>query len=78
MPFFKSEDDLDLFYTDEGAGLPVIGLAGLTRNTADFDHVAPHLPVRLIRMDYRALLAGSYNSDDRPIPTDHARDSPCG
>lgn len=53
MPFFKSEDDLDLFYSDLGEGLPVIALAGLTRNSADFDHVAPHLPVRLICMDYR-------------------------
>lgn len=53
MPFFKSDDDLDLFYTDEGDGLPVIALAGLTRNVADFEYVAPHLPVRLIRMDYR-------------------------
>lgn len=42
-----------MFYSDVGEGLPVIALAGLTRNSADFDHVAPHLPVRLIRMDYR-------------------------
>lgn len=53
MPTFKTADGLDLYYTDEGAGLPVIALAGLTRNGADFDHVAPHLPVRLIRPDYR-------------------------
>jgi pimeloyl-ACP methyl ester carboxylesterase len=53
MPTFKSNDGLDLYYTDEGTGLPVIALAGLTRNGADFDHVAPHLPVRLIRPDYR-------------------------
>lgn len=57
MPFFTAPDGTKLHYTDEGAGLPVLALAGLTRNTADFDHVAPHLlgfgPVRLIRMDYR-------------------------
>ncbi len=53
MPSFIANDGLNLHYTDEGTGLPVIALAGLTRNGADFDHVAPHLPVRLIRPDYR-------------------------
>ncbi|HEV8035352.1 alpha/beta hydrolase [Yoonia sp.] len=53
MPSYTSTDGLRLHYTDEGTGLPVIALAGLTRNGADFDHVAPHLPVRLIRPDYR-------------------------
>ncbi len=53
MPNYTSADGLSLHYTDEGEGLPVIALAGLTRNGADFDHVAPHLPVRLIRPDYR-------------------------
>ena len=53
MPSYTSADGLTLHYTDEGEGLPVIALAGLTRNGADFDHVAPHLPVRLIRPDYR-------------------------
>ena len=53
MPSYQSTDGLNLHYTDEGAGIPVIALAGLTRNGADFDHVAPHLPVRLIRPDYR-------------------------
>ena len=36
-----------------GPAFPCWRLSGLTRNTRDFDHVAPHLPVRLIRMDYR-------------------------
>ena len=53
MPTFAAKDGVTLHYTDEGTGLPVIALAGLTRNGADFDHVAPHLPVRLIRPDYR-------------------------
>jgi len=50
---FTAADGTQLYYSDEGAGLPVIALAGLTRNGGDFDHVAPHLPVRLIRLDYR-------------------------
>lgn len=54
MPRFQSTDGASLHYTDDGAGLPVIALAGLTRNGGDFDHVAPHLPeVRLLRLDAR-------------------------
>ncbi|SMX44245.1 alpha/beta fold hydrolase [Octadecabacter ascidiaceicola] len=53
MPHFTAQDGTRLYYTDTGEGLPVLALAGLTRNTADFDHVAPHLNCRLIRMDYR-------------------------
>ena len=54
MAKFTTSDGLTLHYEDDGAGLPVLCLAGLTRNTRDFDFVAPHLPgVRLIRMDYR-------------------------
>ncbi|RJK99217.1 alpha/beta fold hydrolase [Paracoccus siganidrum] len=54
VDFFQAGDGARLAYRDEGEGLPVLCLAGLTRNMGDFDHVAPHLPdVRLIRMDYR-------------------------
>lgn len=53
MPDFTTADGVRLHYTDEGTGPAVIALAGLTRNGADFNHVAPHLPVRLIRLDYR-------------------------
>lgn len=52
--FFTADDGAKIAYRDEGEGLPVLCLAGLTRNMADFDYVAPHLTgVRLIRMDYR-------------------------
>lgn len=52
--FFTARDGARLAYRDEGAGRPVLCLCGLTRNMADFDYLAPHLPdVRLIRMDYR-------------------------
>jgi len=54
MTRFHSFDGVTLAYTDEGEGLPVLCLAGLTRNGSDFDYVAPHLKdVRLIRLDYR-------------------------
>ena len=42
MPDFTAADGTRLHYSDEGTGLPVIALAGLTRNGADFDHVVPH------------------------------------
>lgn len=53
MPHFAAADGTKLYYTEHGTGIPVIALSGLTRNTGDFDHVAPHMPVRFIRMDYR-------------------------
>lgn len=54
MPRFTTSDDLSLHYTDEGDGLPLLCLAGLTRDGRDFEFVAPHLEnVRLIRLDYR-------------------------
>ncbi len=54
MPRFTTSDGLSLHYSDEGEGLPLLCLAGLTRDLHDFDYLAPHLTdVRLIRMDYR-------------------------
>lgn len=51
---FQAADGTCLHFTDEGNGLPVLCLSGLTRNSTDFDYLAPHLgDVRLIRMDYR-------------------------
>ncbi|MEJ6397072.1 alpha/beta fold hydrolase [Yoonia sp. 208BN28-4] len=53
MPEFQTADGVNIYYEESGSGTPVIALPGLTRNTHDFDHVAPHLDVHLIRMDYR-------------------------
>lgn len=54
MPTFVAGDGARLAFRDEGEGLPVLALSGLTRNSADFDYLAPHLAgVRLIRADYR-------------------------
>lgn len=53
MPHFTAQDGTRIYYDDTGSGPVVLALAGLTRNVGDFDHVAPHLPCRLIRMDYR-------------------------
>lgn len=52
--FLTAADGARLAYRDEGAGLPLLCLPGLTRSMADFDYLIPHLPpLRLIRMDYR-------------------------
>jgi len=52
--FFTAPDGARLAYADEGAGLPLLCLSGLTRTMGDFDYLRPHLPpLRLIRMDYR-------------------------
>lgn len=54
MPRFTTTDGTALHYLDEGQGLPLLCLSGLTRDIQDFDYVAPHLTdLRLIRMDYR-------------------------
>lgn len=52
--FFTAPDGARLAYKDEGEGLALLCLAGLTRTMGDFDYLRPHLPpCRLIRMDYR-------------------------
>ena len=54
MPRFATFDGLSLHYEDEGTGLPLLCLPGLTRTGRDFDYLVPHLPpLRLIRPDYR-------------------------
>lgn len=55
MRFFQAEDGARLAFRDEGEGLPLLALAGLTRDSRDFDYLAHHLPsdVRLIRLDSR-------------------------
>ena len=64
MPRFTTSDGLSLYYEDDGSGPPVLCLAGLTRNSADFLWLAPHLPAhRLIRMDYRGRGKSDYDKD---------------
>lgn len=58
---FTAEDGARLAFRDEGEGLPLLCLAGLTRTMADFDYLRPHLPpLRLIRMDYRGRGASDW------------------
>ncbi|MCK8465372.1 alpha/beta hydrolase [Aliiroseovarius sp. S1339] len=61
MQNFTARDGLTLAYRDEGEGLPVLALSGLTRNSDDFNFVAPYLSrIRLIRMDYRGRGASDW------------------
>jgi len=75
LAHFRSEDGVQLAYRDAGAGLPVIALAGLTRNSKDFDFVAPHLAsVRLIRPDYRGRGASDWADPATYVIEQEARD----
>ncbi len=61
MAKFQTFDGIKLAYRDEGEGLPVLCLSGLSRNSSDFDYVAPLLDgVRLIRLDYRGRGASDW------------------
>lgn len=54
MAEFVTSDGVKLHFSKEGTGLPVICLAGLTRNSTDFDYMLPHIPpCQTIRLDYR-------------------------
>jgi pimeloyl-ACP methyl ester carboxylesterase len=54
MGSFRAADGTRLAFRDEGQGLPLLALAGLTRDGRDFDYLARHLTgVRLIRLDSR-------------------------
>ena len=54
MPDFETSDGVRLHYEDEGIGSPILCLSGLSRNSSDFDYVAPYLGGnRLIMLDYR-------------------------
>jgi pimeloyl-ACP methyl ester carboxylesterase len=62
---FTLPDGTTLAYADEGHGLPLLCLPGLTRTMADFDYLKPHLPpLRLIRMDYRGRGGSSWTGAD--------------
>lgn len=51
---YKSIDGLTLNYREQGEGLSVICLPGLTRNSNDFNYLLPHVSgVRFILPDYR-------------------------
>lgn len=74
--FFSAPDGARLAFRDEGQGMPVLCLSGLTRTMGDFDYLAPHLPpCRLIRMDYRGRGASDWTGADSYAVPVEARDA---
>lgn len=64
MPNFKTTDGLTLYFTDQGEGIPVLCLSGLSRNSNDFSYIDGHLEgVRLIKMDYRGRGRSDWSED---------------
>lgn len=55
MHKFSAADGAQLAFRDEGQGLPLLALAGLSRDSRDFDYLSRHLPrgIRLLRLDSR-------------------------
>lgn len=62
---FTTSDGLKLAWAEEGAGLPVLCLPGLTRNARDFDELAAALGgrFRLIRLTLRGRGASDRDPD---------------
>lgn len=78
MAEFTSSDGLTIAYEDSGTGVPVLCLAGLTRDHHDFDEMVAALgaEARFIRMDYRGR--GGSDWDRNPLnyePPIEARDA---
>ncbi|MCJ7871737.1 alpha/beta hydrolase [Phaeobacter sp. J2-8] len=64
MAYFTTSDGLKLYFADEGTGLPVLCLSGLTRDSRDFSYVLPHLTgCRVIRLDYRGRGKSEFAAD---------------
>lgn len=63
---FTTSDGLSLEYSDEGNGIPVLCLPGITRNASDFDDLANVLNgVRLVRLTSRGRGNSDYDSNYR-------------
>jgi len=68
IQYFTADDGARIAFRDQGEGVPVLALAGLTRTGRDFDYLAALLDaeipgVRLIRMDYRGRGASAFTGE---------------
>lgn len=65
MPYFETSDGLTLYYTDTGgSGLPLLCLAGLTRDSRDFRYFSPHAGrYRMITLDARGRGRSDHAAD---------------
>ncbi len=64
MLFFETSDGLQLHYSDAGEGVPLLCLAGLTRDSRDFRYFAPHATgCRMIALDARGRGQSDHDPD---------------
>ncbi|OWU70556.1 alpha/beta fold hydrolase [Marinibacterium profundimaris] len=64
MATFRTSDGLTLYYEVTGSGPPLLCLAGLTRNSRDFDPLRAALPgVQIITLDYRGRGLSEFDAD---------------
>jgi len=77
MQRFQTEDGVNLAYRVEGRGLPLLALAGLTRDSRDFDYLARNLPpeVCLIRLDSRGRGGSDWAAPDTYSVGQEAKDA---
>lgn len=76
MEFVTAQDGLRLAYDDQGSGVPLLCLPGLTRNMGDFEPVLDHYVsrARVIRMDFRGRGASDHGDPSTYNPPQEARD----
>ena len=48
MNFFHADDGARLAYADDGEGLPLLALGGLTRDSRDFDYLERNAACRRV------------------------------
>ncbi len=76
MDFVTAADGVRLAYDDQGEGVPLLCLPGLTRNMDDFEPVLDHYRTRarVIRMDFRGRGASDYADHATYTPPQEAQD----
>lgn len=76
MAYVTAEDGLRLAYDDQGSGVPLLCLPGLTRNMEDFEPVLDHYAgrARVIRMDFRGRGASDHGDPATYNPPQEAKD----
>lgn len=77
MKKFQAEDGAWLTYREDGTGIPLLGLAGLTRDSRDFDYLARHLPhdIRFLRLDSRGRGGSDWTGAESYNVGQEARDA---
>ena len=64
MATFRTSDGLTLYYEQTGSGPALLCLAGLTRNSRDFDPLRAALPdAQIITLDYRGRGLSEFDED---------------